>query len=363
MDNIFIKSQKLNYYFVHYHENYIFALMEIIYGNINELNLQKDIHLYISEPARIYKTESGRRLQIISPGRLNRQAGPDLLDIAILLDGYLIIGDAEFHKKSSDWNKHLHDNDINYKNVVLHIVLVNDAELKPNFETLVLDYNNLLQNDNLETDVTNTFSPEELQNLALRRLLRRTAEAGTKLRCNNLKSTFSDLISSYLNKYGSRKNRHKYSTERLAELSELIISSYAYDFLARIQAGESVNIQDSMIRMVKYGFGGEGAHLRRELILNSILPLALALADDDSRINLFVWYWSTPALNVYGLLTRRFPEIPQNFIWQQQGMLEYIKMYGSRQNVASETLNEYGFAEILSFYRLGRLPLEIYNSL
>lgn len=116
-----------------------------------------------------------------------------------------------------------------------------------------------------------------------------------------------------------------------------------------------------MIKLLKKPLSDEGAHLRRELIINAIMPIALALADDDARISLFVWYWSTQSLNKYGLLTRKYPEIPQNFLWQQQGLLEYIKQYGTKKNIASEVLKEYGFAEVLSFYRLGRIPLELEN--
>ena len=104
----------------------------------------------------------------------------------------------------------------------------------------------------------------------------------------------------------------------------------------------------------------EGAHLRRELLLNCVLPLALCIANEESRIGLFLWFWSTPALHQYGMLTRKFKDLPQNFLWQQQGMLEYIKDHGRRVNVVSESLKEYGFAEILSFYRNARAP---FNSL
>jgi hypothetical protein len=87
--------------------------------------------------------------------------------------------------------------------------------------------------------------------------------------------------------------------------------------------------------------------------LNSILPLAICLANEESRIDLFHWYWSTPALHQYGLLTRRFKNLPQNYLWQQQGLLEYLYEYGKKTNVIAELIKDYGFAEILSFYKHG----------
>jgi hypothetical protein len=337
--------------------------MEIEKINKHERLLQKEIHKYISEPSRIFKTINGKRLQIISPGTLNVFEGPDFDDIAVLLDGYLIIGAAEFHKKSSDWNSHRHSEDIKYKNVILHIVLDNDILINENFETLVLSYEDILEVSNLPKIASdnNIFNTEELQNLALHRLLRKTSEAKKLLIQNGLKNTLSELTGNFIARYENKRNRHKYNSERLSKLVENISSSFAYNFLYQLENNLHVNVNDSMITLLKKQLSDEGSHLRRELIINSFLPIALALADDEARINLFVWYWSTTSLNNYGLLTRKFPEIPQNFLWQQQGMLEYIKQFGSQKNVASEMLKEYGFAEILSFYRLGRLPLEIDN--
>jgi hypothetical protein len=35
---------------------------------------------------------------------------------------------VELHIKASDWQKHRHDGDYNYKNVILHVVYKNDVE-------------------------------------------------------------------------------------------------------------------------------------------------------------------------------------------------------------------------------------------
>lgn len=334
--------------------------MEIANRNMDELTLQKEVHHYISEPSKIYKTTSGRRLQIISPGRINVSEGPDFNEIAILLDGYLIIGDAEFHKKSSDWTNHQHSEDFRYKNVILHIVLENDKILEENFETLIISIDELSGFQKLIPNMTHDteFNSEELQNLALHRLLRKTSDAKKLILEFGLKNALSQMTANYIDRYGRKRNRHKYNAVKLSEVVEQIASSFAWEFVNGLQNSSGNSVQESMLKLVQKSLVGEGAHLRRELIINSILPLALAIADDEDRINLFVWYWSIPALNKYGLLTRKYPDLPQNFLWQQQGMLEYIKHYGARNNIASEILHSYGFAEILTFYKLGRIPLE-----
>ena len=128
-----------------------------------------------------------------------------------------------------------------------------------------------------------------------------------------------------------------------------------------IKSGLSISIPDLILNLIKHKIDEEGPHLRRELILNCVLPLALALANEENRINLFVWYWSTPTLNKYGILNRRFPNNPQNFLWQQQGMLEYLKEHGSKRNIVAESFREFGFLDVLSFYKNGRLPLEFFQ--
>jgi len=84
-------------------------------------------HVYAN---RLLKTENGKNLRIISPGVLNSDSGPDFLHARIELDGQLWIGNVEIHIRSSDWLKHGHATDRAYCNVILHVVLVNDADIK-----------------------------------------------------------------------------------------------------------------------------------------------------------------------------------------------------------------------------------------
>ncbi|HEX4375338.1 MAG TPA: DUF2851 family protein, partial [Puia sp.] len=73
------------------------------YFNLNELKLQ-----------------SGENLRIFFPGQFNSNQGPDFSEARIYIDKTLWAGNIELHINSSDWNKHLHDNDKNYDNVILH---------------------------------------------------------------------------------------------------------------------------------------------------------------------------------------------------------------------------------------------------
>ncbi|GAC1429412.1 MAG: DUF2851 family protein [Chitinophagaceae bacterium] len=76
-------------------------------------------------------TDDSAVLQIIHPGKYNTNQGPDFLEASIKIDGTLLVGNIELHVKSSDWNKHGHHTDSNYKNVILHVVWQHDVEKQP----------------------------------------------------------------------------------------------------------------------------------------------------------------------------------------------------------------------------------------
>ncbi len=328
---------------------------------MNELELQKRIFKLISDPSVVYTTKFGKRLQFLSPGRIS-SVGPDLLEIAVLLNGFLIVGDCEIHFKSSDWILHKHELDSNYSNVILHIVMDDDIDIKSHFDTLVIRYEQLqIINIKVDSDPNEISNIEDLQNYALLRLLRKTSESQKLLLNKSLNDTLVMQCQEFISKYEQRKRRPSYDTNRLSNLLDKISNSHILTFLISIKSGLSISIPDLILNLIKHKIDEEGPHLRRELILNCVLPLALALANEENRINLFVWYWSTPTLNKYGILNRRFPNNPQNFLWQQQGMLEYLKEHGSKRNIVAESFREFGFLDVLSFYKNGRLPLEFFQ--
>lgn len=331
-----------------------------------ERDLQELVHYLLSDPSLVRETKSGKRIQILSPGRKNVHEGPDFLEIAIFLNGLVVVGDAEFHKDASDWDKHRHSNDKKYKDVILHIVINDDSEnLALNSELLIINpeeiekaWKNLQDENQKEADLA---SIEDLQHFALLRLLRKTAEAQKLLRQVGLKTALTKLTEEFVSKYFSRRKRPVYSNEDLTNLINSIGDASASKFLEDLEEGYSDYIADTLYRLMKEKISGEGAHLRREIILNCVLPLAISLANEEARISLFLWFWSTPSLHSYGILKRKYPDLPQNFLWQQQGMLEYMRLYGRKPNIISEAVKNYGFAETLNFYRQGKSPFKEFD--
>src|SRR5687768_14116095 len=74
------------------------------------------------------QTTAGENLQIITPGKLNKDQGPDFLNSQVRIGNTILAGSVELHLKTSQWKEHGHDNDPNYRNVVLHVVFENDMQ-------------------------------------------------------------------------------------------------------------------------------------------------------------------------------------------------------------------------------------------
>lgn len=86
-------------------------------------------------------TTEGEKLEVIDPGRINIDAGPDFFNAKIRIGETLWAGNVEIHTISGDWYKHNHQTDLAYDTVILHVVLKadcvvyrSDGELIPQLE-------------------------------------------------------------------------------------------------------------------------------------------------------------------------------------------------------------------------------------
>lgn len=71
-------------------------------------------------------TTDGKKVEILSVGEHNRDAGPDYSHARIRIDGHEWVGNIEIHVCSSDWTKHHHHLDKAYDNIILHVVRTAD---------------------------------------------------------------------------------------------------------------------------------------------------------------------------------------------------------------------------------------------
>ena len=72
------------------------------------------------------ETTDGRKVEILSVGEHNHDAGPDYSHARIRIDGHEWVGNIEIHINSSDWVKHRHHLDKAYDNIILHVVRTAD---------------------------------------------------------------------------------------------------------------------------------------------------------------------------------------------------------------------------------------------
>ena len=109
--------------------------------------------------SRDLKTDSGQKITVLNPGYKNTDAGPDFSNAKVKIGEITWNGNVEIHINAQDWNRHNHQNDKAYDNVILHVVWKMDASILrkdkttiPAFELknvvdeqLVFNYNRLFE--------------------------------------------------------------------------------------------------------------------------------------------------------------------------------------------------------------------------
>ncbi len=122
---------------------------------LNEAFIQQIWQYQFFNKNKPLETTSRKRIEVLFPGNLNTNSGPDFINSHITLEDREIYGDIEIHKKSSEWYSHKHNLDRAYDNVILHVVLENDRRVSYNdgkeIPTLLLkDYISTQNIKNLE---------------------------------------------------------------------------------------------------------------------------------------------------------------------------------------------------------------------
>jgi hypothetical protein len=75
------------------------------------------------------RTTDGEEIQVLRPGQRNADAGPDFLNARLRIGEVEWSGAVEIHIRASDWQRHNHQVDAKYDQVVLHVVNQADAEV------------------------------------------------------------------------------------------------------------------------------------------------------------------------------------------------------------------------------------------
>ena len=75
------------------------------------------------------QTTTGEPIEIVKVGEHNFDSGPDFFNAKIKIGKTIWAGNVEVHTHSSDWEKHFHQKDNAYDNIILHVVYTADREL------------------------------------------------------------------------------------------------------------------------------------------------------------------------------------------------------------------------------------------
>ena len=120
------------------------------------------------------KTDNGERLTIVDYGSLNPTDGPDFLSAKVKIGEIDWHGAVEIHIKSSDWHRHNHENDPNYKKTILHVVYENDEDISlPNEEKIPT----LSLKARLEEDLIKTYKALDNESwIPCEKLINRTSQ-------------------------------------------------------------------------------------------------------------------------------------------------------------------------------------------
>lgn len=96
-----------------------------------------------------FSSINNEKIQIISSGIHNLDAGPDFFNAQLKIDNQLWAGNVEIHVNSSDWYVHHHEKDSAYDNVILHVVWNNDVSIfrKDNSKIPTLEIKSLITSD------------------------------------------------------------------------------------------------------------------------------------------------------------------------------------------------------------------------
>ena len=166
-------------------------------------------------------TQNNEQLRIINFGIHNTDAGPDFFNGKVIIGQTTWAGNIEIHVNASDWNKHKHQFDKAYDNVILHVVYHNDKtihdkdgnaiptlELKDNVEEALIDrYDQLIDASNSNwipcgeqiKTIDNFTIKSWINRLIVERLERKSLEIQETLNFN--KNNWEETFYQYLFKY------------------------------------------------------------------------------------------------------------------------------------------------------------------
>ncbi|HXH18652.1 MAG TPA: DUF2851 family protein [Chitinophagales bacterium] len=196
-------------------------------------------------------TTSGESVTVVHPGIRNPDSGPDFTQAKVRINDDLLAGNIEIHVKTSDWNRHKHQLDRSYSNVILHVVFHDDVkkslpaafptlELKDKMNPQVLSRYRQLMNSSSWIpcepqigQVSSLYVTSGLQRILVERLEQKTKEV-LELYHQNKNSWEATLYQITARNFGLKANADVF--ERLARTLPLSIIAKHKNSLLQIES-------------------------------------------------------------------------------------------------------------------------------
>ena len=216
------------------------------------------------------------------------------------------------------------ENNATFDSTILHIDTKHDIDIKKSFYTVIVTEEEIAEAlsrlRDKEKDDAEFETLSEIQYFALLRLMRKSTEVKNIIEKEDVQRGISEVVKTFLTTFENKRRRPLYSPEQIHNICNDFVNS---SILQRIfEKEKNSSMKSNFDDFLRTKFSTEGEHLRREIFLNCLFPITIAMTNDDKRMEAFSWFWSVKALYPYGILSRQFPTVPQDFLWQQQGMLE-----------------------------------------
>jgi hypothetical protein len=160
-----------------------------------------------------FKTNDGKKIQIIDPGNENIQSdGPDFKNARIKINDITFQGDIEIDSSHSDWKEHGHIYNKKYNKVILHVILSGDHK-----------YNYVISRDGrkIPTIGLDSFIAPETMHSIQKAIAQERNERLYKIPCNNASGEISEEFKlKYLQTLGVERFKKKCGRilQRLKEL-------------------------------------------------------------------------------------------------------------------------------------------------
>lgn len=338
---------------------------------MKEKELQRLIRRILRNTDAQWRTGDDEILTVLSVGEWNHHEGPDFLNMALLAGGKVLIGHGEVHWRSSDWEQHGHSRHPMYQGLLLHIVVQDNRRATPFARhTLVIPEETVLHFQAQPTVISATMQPREIESAlrdeAERRFLRKAEYAGALVRKYGIDTAWETILRDFCERRLQKKHLPK-GIKRLAasinssgftpaQNESLSAFRRCFSGTAQTKPEEWQSVFTAYMHESPFGAGTS-----TELAVNVLLPLAYTAAvqktDNDAASGLLRWYWTLKAANKYAHLQRKFPFVKQEYVWQQQGLLEYEAEVATPKPPAKSMLkaaSAHGSAEmVMTLFEIG----------